>query len=69
MNTKSTDPLRYIAGYAPELKTQVQAMIDKQTLTAYLAKKYPESHNIANDKALRAYVMELKNEYMKKSPP
>ncbi len=69
MNTKSTDPLRYIAGYAPELKAQIQAMIDKQTLAGYLAKKYPHAHNIANDKSLRSYVMDLKNEYMKKSAP
>lgn len=69
MNTKSTDPLRYIAGYAPELKAQIQAMIDKQTLAGYLAKKYPQAHNIANDKSLRTYVMDLKNEYMKKSAP
>lgn len=69
MNTKSSDPLRYIASYAPELKAQVQAMIDKQTLGKYLAKKYPERHNISNDKSLRDYVMELKNQYMRKSAP
>ena len=69
MNTKSTDPLRYIASYAPELKAQVQTMIDKQTLGKYLAKKYPEPHNISNDKSLRDYVMDLKNQYMRKSAP
>ncbi len=69
MNTKSTDPLRYIAGYAPEIKAQVQAMIDKNTLEKYLTKKYPESHRISNDKALREYVMDLKNQYMRKSSP
>jgi predicted metal-dependent hydrolase len=69
MNTKSTDPLRYIAGYAPEIKAQVQAMIDNDSLAKYLAKKYPEQHSIGSDKALRDYVMELKNQYMKKSSP
>jgi len=69
MNTKSTDPLRYIANYAPEIKAQVQAMIDKDTLAKYLAKKYPTAHDIANDKALREYVMTLKNQYMRKSSP
>ncbi len=69
MNTKSTDPLRYIASYAPELKAQVQAMIDKQTLGDYLSKKYSDLHNVSNDKALRDYVMELKNQYMRKSAP
>lgn len=69
MNTKSTDPLRYIAGYAPELKAQVQAMIDKQSLGNYLSKKYPDFHRVSSDKSLRDYVMDLKNQYMKKSAP
>jgi len=69
MNTKSTDPLRYIAGYAPEIKAQVQAMIDKDSLAEYLAKKYPQQHSIGNDKALRGYVMDLKNQYLRKSAP
>lgn len=69
MNTQSNDPLRYIANYAPELKAQVQSMIDKKTLSEYLAKKYPEPHAIGNDKALRDFVMDLKNQYMRKSAP
>lgn len=69
MNTKSNDPLRYIAGYSAELKAQVQAMIDNNTLDPYLDKKYPEQHNIGNDKALREYVMEIKNQYLRKSAP
>lgn len=69
MNTKSNDPLRYIANYAPELKAQVQDMIDKKTLSKYLENKYPQSHTIGNDKALRQFVIELKNQYMRKSAP
>lgn len=69
MNTKSNDPLRYIAGYSADLKAQVQAMIDNQTLNQYLAKKYPQQHTIGNDKALRDYVMEIKNQYLRKSAP
>jgi len=68
MNPQSNDPLRYIASYAPELKAQVQAMIDKQSLAKYL-NKYSKIHNIVNDKALRDYVMDLKNQYMRKSAP
>jgi predicted metal-dependent hydrolase len=69
MNTKSNDPLRYIAGYAPEIKAQVQTMIDNKTLATYLDKKYPEQHSIGNDKALREYVMDIKNQYLRKSAP
>lgn len=69
MNTQVNDPLRYIANYAPELKAQVQSMIDKKTLSEYLTKKYPEPHSIGSDKALRDFVMDLKNQYMRKSAP
>ena len=69
MNTKSRDPLRYIGSYGPELKAQVQAMIDKQSLGKYLEKKYTASHSITSDKSLREYVMKLKSQYMRKSSP
>lgn len=69
MNTKPNDPLRYIAGYSTDLKAQVQAMIDNNSLDQYLAKKYPQQHNIGNDKALRDYVMNIKNQYLRKSAP
>jgi len=44
-------------------------MLDKKTLSKYLLSKYPQAHNIVNDKALRAFVMDLKNQYLKKSSP
>jgi predicted metal-dependent hydrolase len=31
--------------------------------------KYPVTHQIYNDKALRSYVMDIKNQYLKKSEP
>jgi len=44
-------------------------MLDKKTLSNYLLSKYPKAHTIVNDKALRAFVMDLKNQYLKKSSP
>jgi len=44
-------------------------MLDKKTLSSYLRSKYPKAHTIVNDKALRAFVMDLKNQYLKKSSP
>ena len=44
-------------------------MLDKKTLSKYLLAKYPQTHNIVNDKALRTFVMDLKNQYLKKSSP
>jgi len=64
-----SDPLTYISAYPPSLQHQIADMIEKQTLGQYLLNRYPKPHNIANDKALRVYVMDLKNRYLKKSDP
>ena len=61
--------LKYLSAYAPELQNQVKQMIEQQRLADFLLKKYPETHDISNDKYLRAYVMALKNRYLKKSVP
>ena len=44
-------------------------MLDEKTLGNYLLSKYPQAHNLVNDKALRAFVMNIKNQYLKKSSP
>jgi predicted metal-dependent hydrolase len=61
--------LKYLAGYDPELQQRVQAMIDQNTLNAFLQKKHPNMHEIRSDAALREYVVGLKNQHMKKSGP
>ena len=61
--------LKYLSAYAPELQNQVKQMIEQQRLADFLLKKYPHTHDISNDKYLRAYVMALKNRYLKKSVP
>lgn len=44
-------------------------MLEEKTLSKYLLSKYPKPHNITNDKVLRSFVMNLKNQYLKKSSP
>ncbi|TMM47043.1 M48 metallopeptidase family protein [Colwellia ponticola] len=61
--------LKYIAHYSAQIQVQVQQMIEQKTLAQYLLKKYPSTHEITSDKALRGYVMSLKNQYLKKSAP
>lgn len=61
--------LKYLAAYSPQVQTQVQQMLEQKKLGQYLLNKYPNTHNISNDKALRSYVMTLKNQYLKKSAP
>lgn len=64
-----TGQLKYLAGYAPELQQKIQSMLDENRLQTYLEKKYPQQHSVSNDKALRDFVMEYKNRYLKKSSP
>ncbi|MDX1807982.1 MAG: YgjP-like metallopeptidase domain-containing protein [Sulfurospirillaceae bacterium] len=58
--------MKYISHYPKPLQEQIQSLIDERQLGAYLTSKYPEKHSISSDKALYAYVMDLKNEYLKK---
>lgn len=61
--------LRYLAGYAPELQQQIQRMLDDNKLHSYIEKKYPQQHTVASDKALREFVQDYKQRYLKKSSP
>jgi UTP pyrophosphatase len=61
--------LKYISAYSSTIQNQVQEMLDKNSVEKYLLSKYPNTHKVTNDKALRTYIMALKNKYLKKSPP
>jgi hypothetical protein len=63
--------LKYLAGYAPTIREQVQQLIASQKLGELLLKKYPAStvHDINTDKALYSYVMDIKNQYLRQSSP
>ncbi len=61
--------LKYLNHYTPETQKQVQLLIEKQKLSEYLLQKYPKAHSIKTDKALFSYVIDFKENYMKKSAP
>ncbi len=61
--------LKYISAYPQNIQDQVQKMLDDGQLSSFLLKKYPKPHSIANDKDLREYAMDIKNQFMKKSSP
>lgn len=60
---------KYLIHYPPSLIAQVETLVAEDRLAGYLKEKYPEAHNVANDSDLRDYVLSLKNQHMKKSPP
>ncbi len=64
-----SSPLKYLSAYSTQVQEQVKHMLEQKTLAKYLLSKYPTSHTVNNDKALRSYVMTIKNQYIKKSAP
>ncbi len=61
--------MRYLQGYAPELLAQVASMIEAGTLADSLAQRHRETHAVRTERALFAYVNELKARHMKSAPP
>jgi len=61
-------PLKYLAAYPPHLQEQVRRLLAEQRLGDYLQKRYPERHPVQSDKALYAYVMERKQQYLRNAP-
>jgi len=61
--------LKYLNAYDAKLQSQIQTLIDQERLGDYILSRYKEKHTYTSDKALYTYVMALKNEHMKSSPP
>ena len=61
--------LKYLAGYSASVTDQVRKLIDDDKLAEVLLKKYPAIHNIRTDKALYAYVLDMKNQFLRQSGP
>ncbi len=59
--------LKYLSGYPEDVKSQVQSLIANQTLGDFLLDKYPVTHDIKSNKALYAYVIDLKNQFIRQS--
>ena len=62
-------PLKYLSHYSQEIRSQVQTLIDTDTLGEHLLHKYPDIHTYATDKSLYDYVMEIKNTHFRSSAP
>lgn len=61
--------LKYLKAYSETTKGQVRALIKQSKLANFLLQKYPAAHEITTDKALYAYVLDIKNSYMRNAAP
>ena len=59
---------KYLQGYPPHLQQQVMQMVAENRLGDYLARRYPNHHQVQSDKALYGYTVELKQEYLRSAP-
>jgi predicted metal-dependent hydrolase len=60
---------RFLAGYGDVIKAQVTDLIHSNKLESYLNARYSEMHRIKSDGELREFVLDYKNQYLKKSSP
>ena len=60
--------LKYLQAYPAALQDQVRQMIDQDRLGDYLNQRYPDKHSVQSDKALYAYALEIKQEYLRNAP-
>lgn len=60
--------IKYLQGYPPHLQQQVIQMVAEDRLGDYLARRYPNRHQVQSDKALYGYTVELKQEYLRSAP-
>ena len=63
--------LKYLNGYSPDVRQQVQRLIDSDQLGAWLERRYPpgSAHSIQTDAALYDYTQRLKQQHMRSSGP
>ncbi|WP_122664203.1 M48 metallopeptidase family protein [Pseudomonas viridiflava] len=68
MTASATAPLKYLQAYPPALQDQVRQLIARNKLGEYLQQRYPGRHEVQSDKALYAYALGLKQEYLRNAP-
>ena len=68
MSSPIVIPLKYLQAYPPGLQAQVRQLIAQDKLGAYLEQRYPGRHEVQSDKALYAYALSLKQEYLRNAP-
>ncbi|MCO4759248.1 MAG: M48 family metallopeptidase [Oceanospirillaceae bacterium] len=61
--------LKYLNAYPDHLKQQVTQLLKDEKLGSLLLGKYPQQHQVRTDRALYAFTMDLKNDYLRKSAP
>jgi len=60
---------RFLGGYPAPVRTQIGALVSAGELGIHLARRYPATQTIQTDGALYDYVQNIKQRYLRSSPP
>ncbi|KRG68093.1 M48 family metallopeptidase [Pseudoxanthomonas dokdonensis] len=63
------DPLKYLAGYPPQLQAKVRELIAQGRLGEVLSARYSQAHAVRSDDQLYEYVQALKDRHLRRSVP
>ncbi|MGL1892591.1 MAG: DUF45 domain-containing protein [Spirochaetaceae bacterium] len=66
---KKLSDISILSGYSDDVISKVEELINTGKLHQYLLQKYPDTHEVKNNKALYSYTNKLKKLYMKKAKP
>jgi predicted metal-dependent hydrolase len=69
MQNATPPRLKYLTAYSPQLQHQVAQLVAQDRLAELLRTRYPAAHAVRTDKALYAYVQDLKDEYLRNAEP
>lgn len=69
MTALATPALKYLQAYSADTLAQVEQLIASNRLGEWLLKRHPGGHGIRTDKALFAYVQDLKQTYLRGAEP
>lgn len=61
--------LKYLSAYPSHLLSQVERLVAEGRLADHLRQRYPAAHGVRTDKALYAYVQDLKTDYLRNAEP
>jgi predicted metal-dependent hydrolase len=61
--------LKYLSAYPEQLRLQAAQLLAQDRLGDLLIQRYPRAHEVRTDKALYAYVQDLKDEYLRNAEP
>lgn len=62
-------PLKYLAGYSPQLTAQVMQLVAENRLGSAIVRRYPKAHDVRTDRALYDFTVTIKNEFMRTAQP